>query len=368
MKMPEEEDKTPSINPGYPLAQLLKAITGAGKDNAKRIKQWQQVLAGLFDGSLSFGSRTPVANAPAWVTLEVAHGGFATGNLAASGPLAPHELEKLAKLKQSSQEVQVQSPITEDATVRSALNLYYLSEMGQPELMSMITSGCYRVYVPEEAALLLAAWLTNQNEDERSAKLVETILPFFDKLRFYPVPHGRPARVGAGIYLQTAGETVVQLRSKRPQKSVQRMRESIQVWTPLYDRIVALFLETVEGALPYFETDSNQQLLRGPKGQPIVSGGWPCRQFSEDWTARCHELLSDYDTACSVNTLCKKHRGRRENFARLREYLKKIVNTSESLTSSDVGMIRKILASYVSKHGAPGSDRLCRVRSAQKSV
>ena len=54
-------------------------------------------------GSLRVGSRTPVADAPPWVTLEVVHGGFATGRFAAGGPLQPHEAEKLrqAPLDQS---------------------------------------------------------------------------------------------------------------------------------------------------------------------------------------------------------------------------------------------------------------------------
>ena len=47
----------------------------------------ESVLSGMATGTLAVGSRTPVADTPAWVTLEVAHGGFATGRYVAEGPL-----------------------------------------------------------------------------------------------------------------------------------------------------------------------------------------------------------------------------------------------------------------------------------------
>ena len=73
--------------PGYAYGQLERAVRAAAsaKDSAARRRarakasQWQEVLAGMADGSLWIGSRVPVAGTPEWVTLEVAHGGFATG-------------------------------------------------------------------------------------------------------------------------------------------------------------------------------------------------------------------------------------------------------------------------------------------------
>src|SRR4051812_43229825 len=112
--MPDDEEKLPA-GPGYPLGQLLKALSGAGERATERVKQWQQVIAGLLDGTLRVGSRVPVGDAPPWVTLEVVHGGFATGNLGAGGSLKPHEREKLASLAR---------PAT--ATERTALNLHFL--------------------------------------------------------------------------------------------------------------------------------------------------------------------------------------------------------------------------------------------------
>lgn len=340
------DDDGPRVNPGYPLAQLRKALSGAGEQAPKRVEQWRRVLSGLFDGALRIGSRTPVQNTPPWVTLEVVHGGFATGNWAAAGPLQPHEIQKLDAAPRPSQ-----------LTDRAALNLYYLGDLGRPELAAMLANGHFRVAVPEEGALLIAAWLMERGEAERAAGLVETIAPFFDRLRFYPIPHPRPARAGTGVYVHTVGESIASLRAKRPQAAVERMNEAIEIWTSLYDRAVGLFLETVEGDMPALQTDSSGQLLRGPDGQPLVAGGWPCRRYPPDWAPRARRLLADYAQVRAHHTLCGKPEKAKENFARLRGYLAMCSDDPGSLTGRDVGMIRKILASYLARHGAPGSER-----------
>ena len=81
-------------NPGYVVNQLLRAMStsathpdpAARQRALERVKRWEQVFRGMFDGSISVGSRTPIRGIPGWVTLDVAHGGFAVGSLAAGGP------------------------------------------------------------------------------------------------------------------------------------------------------------------------------------------------------------------------------------------------------------------------------------------
>ena len=351
--MTNDDDKL-RINPGYPFGQLVKALSGTGDLAAARVKQWQQVLTGLFDGTLRVGSRTPVAGTPPWVTLDVVHGGFATGNLAAAGPLQAHEAEALASLTRPPK-----------ATDRTALNLYFLGDAGRSGLVTMLADGCFRVHVPEEGALLVAAWLIRRGEAERAGTLIEAITPFFDRLRFYPVPSPRPMRSGTAVFIQTAGEAVKSLCAKRPQTSVQRMNESIQIWTPLYDRTVALFLETVEGEIPAFRTTDSGDLARGPNGQPIVSGGWPCRRYPDGWRIRAEGIADEYRNARAKNRLCGKPESPKENFARLRGYLATCVRDPGAMTGRDVGTIRRILASCVTRHGAPGSSRLQSTRANQ---
>jgi hypothetical protein len=347
-----DEEKPPRISLGYAFGQLAKALTSSGETASKRLRQWQQVIAGVTDGTLNVGSRTPVRNTPAWVTLEVAHGGFATGAFAASGPLQEHELAKLPELGDIP-----------NGKGRAALNLFYAGEAGRGELMQRLSDGRYRVTVPEEAALLVAMWLQAHGEEQRAQSLLEVLMPYFDQLRFFPVPHSRPDRASAGVCIQNVGDCVAKLRAQKPHAQFQRMREAIQVWAPLYDRAVALFLETVEGEMPTLSPTVGD-MDREANGS-IVQGGWPCKRYPDDWKPRAQQLLEDYRAARRNQGLCGKPERPKENFARLRGYMKRCIDDSATLTGRDVGAIRRILASYVARHGAPGSERLDATRSAQ---
>ncbi|MEM9492083.1 MAG: hypothetical protein AAGC55_23250, partial [Myxococcota bacterium] len=100
-------------------------------------------------------------------------------------------------------------------------------------------------------------------------------------------------------------------------------------------------------------------------GNPIVVGGWPCRHFPQSWQTRATALLTDYKTKRAKHQLCGKPERPKENFARLRKYMTTCIEDPAALTGRDVGMIRKVLASYVTKHGAPDSERLRATRGAQ---
>ena len=80
------------VSIGYAWGQLQKAIASG---HTEKIAKWRAVIDGMQAGSIDVGSRTPT-KAPAWVTLEVATGGFATGAYAAGGDLAPWETQLAA--------------------------------------------------------------------------------------------------------------------------------------------------------------------------------------------------------------------------------------------------------------------------------
>jgi hypothetical protein len=82
----------------------------------------------LSDDTLTVGTRTAVADTPAWVTLEVAHGGFATGRYLAEGPLLPHEQSRLLDLPDN----------VRGTTDRERLNHWFLSDAGQAELLDSL--------------------------------------------------------------------------------------------------------------------------------------------------------------------------------------------------------------------------------------
>lgn len=337
--MSEDDGIRASINP-YVLGQLSRAITTAvghpdmavRRRTLARIERWEQVFEGMLSGRLSVGSRTPVQDVPAWVTLEVAQGGFATGNLLASGALQPHELNLLARLGRAP-----------DSTARAALNIYYLGDSGQQDLCEMMQTGRYRLNVPEEGVLLVLAWLFSQAMADKAQELLDCITPFFDRLRFYPVPDENAIIPGPTVHRETVGEVVAALRAVQPDAQAEQMREALTVWQPLYDRTVSLFLETVE--------DDH-----------------PCRTFTADWQIRAQALLEEYASLRKFHNWCRKADRPKENFPRLRKYLKICIEDPARLTSQDASMIRHIIRCYVNRHGVPGSEKFTQRRAAQARI
>ncbi len=299
-------DDKPQINPGYAIEQLMRALR-RGPSGAARAERWQAMVEGLWGGRIRPGSRTPVQNAPPWVTLDVLTGGFATGTYSAGGTLQPHEL--------SLNDAYVKASRTRE---RLGLNAWFLSDNGQAWLRDRLETGCYRVNVPEEGALLSLAWLLSQGEGGRAEALVNEIVPWTSQLRFFPVPAERP-RASAGVSLRTTADVVRALRAEKPQPHVQAMKEALLVWAPRVAQAVALFQD--QGAV--------------------------------DWASRARSLLADYEQTRSSARLCKKVDDPKENYARLRAFARRAL--SAPLTAGEQGAVDKIVAAYVSKHGTPGT-------------
>jgi len=335
--------------PGYAYGQLVRAVRAAAsaKDSASRRRarakagQWQEVLAGIADGSLRIGSRVPVAGTPEWVTLEVAHGGFATGRFLAEVPVSPAEAALCAG-----------GPGT---TERERLNLWYLTDAGLAALRAMLASESYRIAVPEDAALLVVAWLLEHGHAEPALDLVAELRPFMHRLRLAPVPGAVPRPAGATVRLSTVGEVRQSLRSAATRPEIAAMLETLNVWHPLFDRLVELWCDTVEGDLPR---------LAGTG----VTGGWPCRTWPRDWEQLRAQWLADYASAGIRHTASAAHTSPKSNFARLHRALLLCEHDSAELTGRDVGWIRRALANTITKHGEPGSEPRAALRAVQASV
>lgn len=342
-----------SVNPGYALGQLARALAALEQHTdpkvrertAARVQRWRQVIDGMARGSLDVGTRTPVADVPAWVTLEVVHGGFATGGLLAGGPLQPHEEALLEALGRPG-------------AGRAALNFHFISDAGLAELQSLLASGRYRVGVPEEGALLVVAWLIGQGDLEAATALLDRLLPFFERLRFYPIPDPQPQE-GVVVKLEPAARTRERLAAVELPPAIAAMNEALAVWLPLTDRFVALFLETVSGDRP--------TLTRVGAGD-ILDGGWPCAVYPDGWRERAAALLAEFAELRARHPRCKKPDDPKENLARLRGYAATILRDPRALTGRDVAAIRRILARHVHRHGAPGSARLVAQRGAQAEM
>jgi hypothetical protein len=331
-------------SPAYPLEQLNRALRSATADPAK-VSRWQAVLDGMAAGTLTVGSRTPVADTPAWVTLEVAHGGFATGRYLAETPLTDAEAARVAALPADAP----------GATDRERLNLWYLSDEGLAELLTALRESTYHVEVPEHAALPTVAWLLGNEQHEAALDLVAELRPMMHRLRLTPRRRAVP-RPPDSLVRRVPVRTVVEsLRAVTPPDRIATMLTTLRVWHPLYDRLVELWCETVEGELP---TLSDEQ----------VRGGWPCAVWPADWVARRSRWLADYRAAARDHRLTGQRLHPRGNFRRLREALERCERDSGKLTGRDVGWIRRALAATITRHGAPGTEQRAALRSTQAAL
>jgi hypothetical protein len=349
-------------NPGYAAFRLAKALTTAEqhhdaetRERAKhKADKWLSVFTQMVGGSLQVGSRTPLDKVPTWVTLEVVTGGFATGSLLAGGPLLPHERALAAQLGLPS-----------DPQDRSGLNRHFLTDEGLGELLERVKEGTYDVGVPEEAALLVVAWLTDNNHGEEARELLSQLAPFFTQLRFYPQPTERPQRFGSRVFIQDVNTTIESLRAIRPNTSIAAQKESIEVWTPLYDELIGLFLETVEGPPPNLRSGLGGERLPRENGRFPVEGGWPCRAFNDSWNEHAKDFLRRFELQRKEHSLSSKPRHRKSSLAQLVPYLTKCISNPASLSGRDVGRVRLHLARYIAKRGVPDSEACRSVRELQ---
>ena len=334
---PELSSNLQGVNPGYAAFQIAKALRTQEEHGdpatkaraAEKATKWETALTNILTGAVGYGSRTPLKGVPAWVTTEVLTGGFASGELLAGGALQDHERTRLSML-----------PAVPEGEERRALNLHCLTDEGMAGLIEQLRTGCYDVTVPEEGALLVVAWLAEHGHAQTARELIEELGPFLPRLRFYPVPLQQPRHFGSRVHLRTVTEVIRDIGAITPNKRVLAQKEAVQVWAPLHDRTVAMFLETVRD-------------------------DWPCRQYPQDWAARASLLLTEYETQKSTHTLGGKHERRNGHQAQLREFLRRCSNDRTGLSGRDVGRIRLILNRYLEKRGTPSSPECHAARSRQ---
>jgi hypothetical protein len=248
------------------------------------------------------------------------------------------------------------------ARVRERVAGYYLSEAGLGELSEMLQSGRYDVNVPEEGALLTVAWLLRCGDGDAARVLVDVLAPWFAKLRFYPLPRAHARAAGERAFLESVGEVIVRLKRIKPNEHILAQRQAVCVWTPLYDRLMQLFLETVEGDAPYLAGDAQRPRGHSESGRFSVMGGWPCQHYDAQWATRGRALLAEIDGARAKHP----HVARSARpFAELTEHLRRCLADTRALGGRDVGRSRLILAGYVTKRGPPEGAR-CRALRARE--
>ncbi|MEJ3658064.1 hypothetical protein WEH80_34380 [Actinomycetes bacterium KLBMP 9759] len=350
--MPDEE--LHAATPDYAIGRLARAITralasGTAEDRERameKVRRWQDVLSGMESGLLAVGSRTPVAGTPAWVTLEVVHGGFATGRYLAEAPLSDAERQRIATLP----------PTVPGETDRERLNLWYLGDDGQSELLAALRSGHYRIDVPEEAAIAVAVLLVEKGFAEHALDLVAQLRPLMHRLRL--TPRFEPVAVpsGTAVRLASVSEVTDALRAVRTPRQIAQMNDTLQVWGPLYDRLVELWCSTVDGELPRLDATG------------AVTGGWPCRRWPQSWADDRARWMADYTAAAGRHPVAGRYAHPKSNFARMRLALEWCADGSGALSARNVGWLRRAIANTVSRRGEPGSERRVALRETQSAI
>lgn len=317
----------PQIGTGYPAAQLARAFVtalthedaGTREQAEERARRWSSVLQAMAAGTVTIGSRRPMARWPVWVTPQVVRGGFATGVPAAGGPLRPHESDRAAQFA------------------------HYLGDAGQAELSALLDSGAYRLELPEQAALLAVTWLLRAGDRARALGLLDEIGPYAGELCFTPIPEPAGAPDPALAWRETAGEASTALAGRQPAPAVEAMREALTVWNPFADELLDLWLETSDDTGDY-------------------AGGFPA-----GWRRRAEELLARYRALAATHTRCGKHRRPKENLAILLAAMREIT-AGRDLTPRARGLVRCAVDAMVRRRGRPGAPEHASLRRAQAQI
>jgi hypothetical protein len=106
--------------------------------------------------------------------------------------------------------------------------------------------------------------------------VLDALIPSFGRMRFFPKPADVPVDLGSQVCLEPAVRTAERLDAKPANRQVLAQQESVTVWTPFYDDLIALFLETVEGEPPLALRTDSCNWRRNMRGTIELSGSWPC--------------------------------------------------------------------------------------------
>lgn len=298
----------------------------------RRIERWEALLGALAEGAVRPGKRTPVRGLPPWVSLEVLHGGFASGRALAERELESWELDQLSDSDRRGPDP------------RGRLHARLLDEEALRRLARAAREGRLRLELPEEGFLPAIALLVEEGRTQEALGLLETILPFLSQLRFAPrVLDEAAVRDPAELCLQPVGELTQGLVKWRTPVAIRRQRQALEVRAPLYDELVRLWQETVEGEPPRWERQEGRSVLRGGAPGARVPEGWLHRR--EMILARIAAAEEGLEPSLVIS--------RRRGFSVLRQALAAWNGRGELDPKIRLG-VRRVLAGWAGR--LPGSE------------
>jgi hypothetical protein len=326
------------MSTAYAYGQFRKALQTASthgdeevRDRAgARAEKWAAALDGIQDGKITIGSRVPVKDLPAWVTLEVLWGGYSNGKALAETALEPDEIELAERLG-----------LPDGPDRRARIFAYYLSDAGLAELYALLDSGLYAIKVPEDAALLTVAWLLRAGDEGGALAVLDAIQPFSRRFRFAP-RHDATVIPPGHTFRMSVREAREALQARRVPPVIESMLETLRVWNPYADRLLALWFPCV--------TEGKVQL------------------GDAAWKQSAAGLASEFVSL-------KKKYPRSGKVVQKGSNIQWLVSAASAASSADAalspvmaGRVRTAVAAMVKKRGAPGSDQLKDVRSRQTTI
>ncbi|CAK9783777.1 hypothetical protein CC85DRAFT_191786 [Cutaneotrichosporon oleaginosum] len=326
------------MSTAYAYGQFRKALLAASthgdeevRDRAgARAEKWALAIDGIKDGKITIGSRKPAKDLPTWVTLKVLWGGYTTGEALAETALEPDEIELAERLG-----------LPDGNERRAQIFAYYLSDTGLAELYALLDSGLYAVKVPEEAALLTVAWLLRAGDEGGALAILDSIQPYSGRFRFAPrrdatlIPPGHTFRMSVSEARQA-------LKARHSPPVIESMLETLRVWNPYADRLLALWYPCVE--------DGTFKL------------------GDEAWKQSAANLASEFVSLKKKYPLSRKVVRKGSNIQWLVSAASAASSAETALTRVLAGRVRKAVVDMVKKRGAPGSDKLTETRLRQTTV
>ncbi len=213
----------------------------------------------------------------------------------------------------------------------------------------MLDSGRYEVRLPEDAAVLTAAWLLRAGDRAAALDVIEQVAAVADRLRLLP-RESRATVSGDLVHRRTVGEAAARLRVRPVQPQVERQREALAVWAPFGDRLVELWWAARDG-----------HAVGDAAGGGSGEGGF---RLDDAWRAAARSLLSEYSVLAATHSLCGQHRNPRSTIGKLVRATRACLVAPAP--AGAVAVARSTVAQVVAKRGEPGSAQLGQVRARQK--
>jgi len=318
-------------------------LTGEAED-------WTAAVAGLEARTVHPGQREPVDGIPSWISISVTRGGYPTGALANGRAYVSVSGDEYLAGDEAELETRVPASIV-GRTPRERVNGHFSQVAGQRELLDALADDRVRLEAPEEGALLVHAWLVAAGHVDAAARLLGALRPLMFRVRFYPRFEARGfPRWRDGRLQRAALESIIsrlEWRTHEPERHY-------DTTGPAFDRLVALWLTTVEGPPPSARREADGSLSRDAAGQPLVEGGWPCRRWPADWVEQRKRALAEIHRPLWGTS-----------FAALHEILVACPEDARALSKATVAHLRQRLAGTITRHGLPGSPQRSELRRRQ---